>query len=36
MQKKANAMPEDIKIKEAKFFKVSSEVQRAKMTIKKP
>ena len=35
MQKKADAMLEDIKIKEAKLFKVSNEVQRAKMTIKK-
>ena len=35
MQKKADTMLEDIKIKEAIFFKVSNEVQRAKMTIKK-
>ena len=35
MQKKADAMLEDIQIKEANFFKVSNEVQIAKMTIKK-
>jgi hypothetical protein len=35
VQKKADAMLEDIKIKEAHFFKVSYEVEKTKMAIKK-
>ena len=35
MQKKADAMLRDIKIKEAHFFKLSNEVEMAKMNFKK-